>query len=107
MNKSCLQSLLDFTRLIELDDLESIDCVQHGADFIKTSTGKIQMGASTEAVNAIIQAINQFHQMTQQWRGIKISGGIKTDDQAWHFINRVHQQWGDAAVLPNRLRIGA
>ncbi|GGI75257.1 2-deoxyribose-5-phosphate aldolase [Legionella impletisoli] len=77
-------------------DLSS-ELIQLGCDFIKTSTGKIAIGATSEAAFAILQAIKDSSRSC----GFKASGGIKTKAQALEFIhlgeyllNRpVNSQW--------------
>lgn len=59
---------------------EIIDC---GADFIKTSTGKIAVGATLPAEFAILKAIKD----SQAPCGVKVSGGIKTQESASYFVH--------------------
>lgn len=61
----------------------SLDVINSGCDFIKTSTGKIPIGATPLAVFSILKAIVD----TQKPCGIKVSGGIKTLEQACFYRN--------------------
>ncbi|WP_165474697.1 deoxyribose-phosphate aldolase [Legionella nagasakiensis] len=61
----------------------SIKIIQRGCDFLKTSTGKIPIGATVPAAFAMLQAIKD----TKANCGIKLSGGIKTLEQALEYIH--------------------
>ncbi|MDP3704638.1 MAG: deoxyribose-phosphate aldolase [Legionellaceae bacterium] len=61
----------------------SLELIHQGCDFLKTSTGKITTGATIPAAFAILSAIHD----TQSSCGIKISGGIKTYDQARQYVS--------------------
>lgn len=81
--------------------------IQGGADFIKTSTGKIQPAATPEAMAIMLQAIKNHFDKTGKMVGIKPAGGISTPDQVLlHYLlvkNIVGTEW-----LNNKLfRIGA
>lgn len=60
----------------------SLDIIENGCDFLKTSTGKIATGATLPAAFAMLKAITD----TKIPCGIKISGGIKTQEQAHQYI---------------------
>lgn len=84
------QGLL-FKVIIETGAFESLDSIynaslkiiQSGCDFLKTSTGKIQTGATLPAAFAILAAIRD----SQSSCGVKLSGGIKTVEQALSYAN--------------------
>lgn len=78
-----------------------------GADFIKTSTGKSSVGATPQAVTWICGAIRDFYKETGVKRGIKISGGVTTVDQALEYCNIVNDELGYEWLSPQWLRIGA
>lgn len=61
----------------------SCDIINQGCDFLKTSTGKIKQGATMPAVTAMLSAIIDLKAPC----GIKISGGIKTVEQALNYIH--------------------
>ena len=52
-----------------------------GADFIKTSTGKIGVGATLPAALCMMEAARDFHRQTGVEVGIKIAGGVRTSKQ--------------------------
>lgn len=87
----CKHQGLLFKVIIETGAFESLDSIynvslkiiQSGCDFLKTSTGKIQTGATIPAAFAILSAIRD----SQSSCGIKLSGGIKTVEQALSYAN--------------------
>ena len=79
---------------------------EHGADFIKTSTGKIVPGATILATKAIIKAIEQYHQQTNKKVGLKIAGGIRTSEQAYEYIHLVQTTLGAEWLTPRYFRVG-
>ena len=79
----------------------SCDVIEKGCDMLKTSTGKIQTGATMQAAFAILTAIKDSQTAT----GIKISGGIKTLAQASSYIHLAEQML-DQSVDKTWFRIG-
>ena len=77
--------------------------LQNGANFIKTSTGKVAVGATLEAAEVILLAMKRASQPV----GFKVSGGIRTIEEAEQFINLANQIMGTDWVSPNSFRIGA
>lgn len=77
--------------------------LEHGADFVKTSTGKSAVGATPEAAAALLLAI----QDDGQQRGLKVSGGVRSlaDFQTYHQL--VATTLGTDALTPARFRVGA
>lgn len=78
-----------------------------GADFIKTSTGKIATGATLEATRPMLEAIRDHERETGKRVGIKVAGGIRKADQALAFYNLVRDVLGEAWLHPSLFRIGA
>ena len=78
-----------------------------GADFIKTSTGKIHPAASPEAVLVMCQAIKDHYQQTGDKAGIKPAGGIGNADQAIDYDGIIRSLLGDKWLNPDLFRIGA
>jgi deoxyribose-phosphate aldolase len=85
----------------------SMACLGAGADFIKTSTGKIQPAATQEAVFAMCHAIKDFHLKTGRKAGIKPAGGIGTGEEALVYASIVRSVLGDDWLTPEWFRIGA
>lgn len=81
--------------------------IQGGADFIKTSTGKEFPGASIEAVKTMAQVIKNHQEKTGQTVGLKISGGVRTKQQAEQYIELVVSILGQSFISPDTFRIGA
>ena len=77
--------------------------LQAGADFLKTSTGKIAQGASPEAAAILLAAI-AAHGGTA---GIKLSGGVREVAAAEGYIRQAEAAFGADWVSPERFRIGA
>lgn len=78
-----------------------------GADFLKTSTGKIPVGATTEAFWVMAQAIRLANSNSGKIVGIKASGGISTPEDAVKYANIWVQSMGKENFTPDLFRIGA
>lgn len=85
----------------------TFDVVAAGADFVKTSTGKIQEGATLEAAAVILLVIKHMGEQLQRPVGIKISGGIKTPSEAVQYLALAEQIMGKAWPSKLTFRIGA
>ncbi len=79
------------------------DCIEAGADFIKTSTGMVAKGASPEAANAMIEAIRDSGKKI----GFKASGGVKSLEDARDYMVIASSIMGDGYINPDNFRIGA
>lgn len=82
-------------------------CIEVGVDFIKTSTGKSATGATLEAVNIICQEIQKHYQNSGQKIGIKVSGGIRTYEDALTYFELVQRLLGEEWLNSDKFRIGA
>lgn len=78
----------------------------HGADFLKTSTGKTARGATPSAWRLLLQAVSA-DAGARGHVGVKASGGVRTMADALPYIEVVREVLGDAALQPQRFRIGA
>ena len=78
-----------------------------GADFIKTSTGKIQPAATLPVTLVMLQAIRDYQQQTGRVVGMKPAGGISTSKLAIRYLVMVKETLGDAWLTPERFRFGA
>ncbi len=74
-----------------------------GADFLKTSTGKVAVGATPEAAEAILAIIRQAGRPV----GLKVSGGIRTPGEAIRYLALVDAAMGPDWATPATFRIGA
>ncbi|RRD57168.1 deoxyribose-phosphate aldolase [Tannerella forsythia] len=78
-----------------------------GADFIKTSTGKGYPGATLEAVYTICRVIKQYHKLSGRKVGVKVSGGIRSAEDAVKYYTIVKELLGDEWLTKEYFRIGA
>lgn len=78
-----------------------------GADFIKTSTGKIPIGATPEAMVIMCQAISEYYNKTGKKIGIKPAGGISDAETAILYYAIVKEILGDDWLNSEKFRIGA
>ena len=78
-----------------------------GADFIKTSTGKVYPGASPEAVYVICQTIKEYFRIHRKKIGVKVSGGVRTAEDAINYYTIVKEVLGNEWLNPQLFRIGA
>lgn len=85
----------------------AILAIYSGADFIKTSTGKGYPGATYEAVYTMCQVIKTYHSITGKQIGIKVSGGVKSSEDAVKYYTLVKQILGEEWLTPEHFRIGA
>ncbi len=101
--------------ILETGELGSYDQVRKasvlamaaGADFIKTSTGKISPGATFPAALCMMEAAREFHGETGRRVGIKVAGGIRAAKDAWHYLVLVHETLGPDWLTQDLFRIGA
>lgn len=85
----------------------SILALYCGADFIKTSTGKVYQGATPEAVYAMCYAIKEYTKLTGEKAGIKVSGGVSTTADAVKYYTIVKEMLGNDYLNNTMFRIGA
>ena len=76
---------------------------ESGAAFLKTSTGKTPVGATPEAVEILLGVARAFGGEV----GVKISGGVRTAEQARGYLARVAEVMGREWISPARVRFGA
>jgi deoxyribose-phosphate aldolase len=78
-----------------------------GADFIKTSTGKVQPAATLPVTLVMLEAIRDFYEDTGKLIGMKPAGGIKTAKDAIAYLVLVNETLGEKWLTPDLFRIGA
>ena len=78
-----------------------------GADFIKTSTGKIGIGATPEAFYVMCKAIKDYYNETGTKIGIKAAGGIRTANDAAKYYTIASEILGEEWMNKDLFRIGA
>lgn len=84
----------------------SILSMYAGADFIKTSTGKVAVAATPEAALVMCTAIKEYHEKTGRLVGFKAAGGIKTVEEAIDFYTIVAETLGEEFCKDGHFRIG-
>lgn len=84
----------------------SVLALYSGADFLKTSTGKVYSGATLEAAYVMCLAIKNYYKKTKVRKGIKISGGVSTVKDAVNYYTIVKETLGKEWCNPELFRIG-
>ncbi len=101
--------------ILETGELGTLDRVRHasvlamhaGADFIKTSTGKIQPAATMQVTLVMLQTIRDYYRATGRMVGMKPAGGISTAKLALHYLVMLNETLGSAWMTPEWFRFGA
>lgn len=101
--------------ILETGELETYDNVRRasllameaGADFIKTSTGKVTPSATLPVTLVMLEAVRDFEAQTGRRVGVKVAGGIRASKQALQYLVVVKETLGDDWLTPNLFRIGA
>ena len=78
-----------------------------GADFVKTSTGKIDVAATPEAAVVMCHAIRDYYENTGRKVGFKVAGGVRTADDAALYYTIVEEILGEEWLTTTLFRIGA
>jgi deoxyribose-phosphate aldolase len=78
-----------------------------GAQFVKTSTGKMSPAATPESVTAIAERLAAHHRATGDRVGLKVSGGVRTAEDAIAYLELVGGILGEEWLDPARFRFGA
>ena len=78
-----------------------------GADFLKTSTGMIPYVSTPEDVAILLDAVKKHHKLSGRWTGIKISGGVRTPEQAQAYLNQIREIMGPNWITPHTVRFGS
>ena len=101
--------------ILETGELATYDNVRRGswlallagADFIKTSTGKISPAATLPVVHVMLQAVKDWKAQTAEQRAVKPAGGIRTAKDAVRYLVAVHEVAGPEWLDPYYFRFGA
>ena len=101
--------------ILETGELGSYDRVRRasvlamaaGADFIKTSTGKIGVSATLPAALCMMEAARDFYDETERRVGIKVAGGVRASKVAIRYLVLLQETLGPAWMSPELFRIGA
>lgn len=101
--------------ILETGELQKLSMIKHasdiainaGADFIKTSTGKIPVAATLEAFYIMLIAIKDHFNRTGEMVGIKPAGGIRKADEALKYLLVLEKVLGEPWMNNKLFRIGA
>jgi deoxyribose-phosphate aldolase len=104
-----LKVILETGELGTLDRVRraSVLAMHAGADFIKTSTGKIQPAATMQVTLVMLQAIREYFYETGRMVGMKPAGGISSAKLAIHYLVMLRETLGNAWMTPEWFRFGA
>jgi deoxyribose-phosphate aldolase len=104
-----LKVILETGELSTLDNVrKASDLAMHaGADFIKTSTGKVVPAATLPVTMVMLEAIRDFYRATGRKIGMKPAGGIATAKVALQYLVVLRETLGEDWLTPDLFRIGA
>ena len=104
-----LKVILETGELVTYDNVRkaSFLAMAAGADFIKTSTGKVAPAATPPVVLVMLEAVRDFFTMTGRRIGVKPAGGIRTSKDAIKQLVLVNETAGPEWLTPELFRIGA
>lgn len=108
-DRAHLKVILETGELVTYDNVRkaSFLAMAAGADFIKTSTGKVQPAATPAVVLVMLEAVRDFYQLTGKKIGVKPAGGIRTTKDAIKQLVLVNETAGPEWLNPALFRIGA
>jgi deoxyribose-phosphate aldolase len=101
--------------IMETGELQTYDNVRRaswlsmmaGADFIKTSTGKVQPAATPPVTLVMLEAVRDYREQTGRMIGVKPAGGIRTSKDAIKYLVMVNEVAGPGWLEPAWFRFGA
>jgi len=104
-----LKVILETGELVTLDKVRRASdiAMYAGADFIKTSTGKIQPAATMPVTLCMLEAIRDHYYQTGKMIGMKPAGGISKAKAALHYLVMLHEVLGEAWMNNHWFRFGA
>ncbi len=108
-DRAHLKVILETGELVTYDNVRKASylAMLAGADFIKTSTGKIAPAATPPVVLVMLEAVRDFYTMTNVRIGVKPAGGIRTTKDAIKQLVLVNEIAGPEWLKPSLFRIGA
>jgi deoxyribose-phosphate aldolase len=107
--KAHLKVILETGELATYDNVRKASylAMLAGADFIKTSTGKVSPAATPPVVLVMLEAVRDFFALTGKQIGVKPAGGIRTTKDAIKQLVLVNETTGPEWLTPKLFRIGA
>ena len=108
-DRAHLKVIFETGELVTYDNVKkaSFLAMHAGADFIKTSTGKISPAATPSVVLVMLEAVRDFYAMTGRRIGVKPAGGIRNTKDAIKQLVLVNETAGPEWLNPSLFRIGA
>ena len=108
-NKAHLKVILETGELVTYDNVRKASylAMLAGADFIKTSTGKVAPAATAPVVLVMLEAVRDYFALTGTRIGVKPAGGIRTTKDAIKQLVLVNETAGSEWLKPSLFRIGA
>jgi deoxyribose-phosphate aldolase len=108
-NQAHLKVILETGELVTLDNVRRASwlAMLAGADFIKTSTGKVTPAATLPVTLVMLEAVRDFRVTHGRQVGVKPAGGIRTAKDAIRYLVLVNETAGEDWLDPNWFRIGA
>ncbi|HEY8590394.1 MAG TPA: deoxyribose-phosphate aldolase [Naasia sp.] len=104
-----LKVILEVGELLTYDNVRRASwlSVLAGADFIKTSTGKVPRAASLPMTLLMLEVVRDWYGMTGEQVGVKPAGGIRTSKDAIKYLVTVAETAGEEWLQPHLFRFGA
>ncbi|OLF04600.1 deoxyribose-phosphate aldolase [Actinophytocola xinjiangensis] len=104
-----LKVILETGELVTYDNVRRASwlAMLAGADFIKTSTGKVSPAATLPVTHVMLQAVRDWHTATGTVLGVKPAGGIRVTKDAIRYLVAVHEVAGPQWLTPDKFRFGA
>jgi deoxyribose-phosphate aldolase len=108
-NRAHLKVILETGELVTLDNVRRASwlAMLAGADFIKTSTGKIAPAATLPVTLVMLEAVRDFREAHGRQVGVKPAGGIRTAKDAIRYLVLVNETAGEDWLDPRWFRLGA
>ena len=108
-NRAHLKVILETGELVTLDNVRRASwlAMLAGADFIKTSTGKVTPAATLPVTLVMLEAVRDFRAAHGRQVGVKAAGGIRTAKDAVRYLVLVNETAGEDWLDPSGFRIGA
>jgi deoxyribose-phosphate aldolase len=108
-NGARLKVILETGELVTLDNVRRASwlAMLAGADFIKTSTGKVAPAATLPVTLVMLEAVRDFREARDRQVGVKPAGGIRTAKDAIRYLVLVNETAGEDWLDPRWFRFGA
>ena len=104
-----LKVILETGELVTYDNVRRASwlAMLAGADFIKTSTGKVGVSATLPVALVLLEAVRDFAESTGRLVGVKVAGGIRSAKDAMRYLVVVNETAGSLWLSPTLFRFGA